>query len=111
MSRHNPKSLPPLILLRLATRLPDMLHPEYPVVSFLSVFLLLCSAPSHFRVSVILFSLTLKTQFFIQARNVATISLILWLVVLSIIRGVDSIAWADNVEIKLLVWCDISKPC
>jgi len=27
---------------------------------------------------------------------------------MNIIRGVNAIAWADNVDIKLLVWCDIT---
>ncbi|GJJ09288.1 hypothetical protein Clacol_003510 [Clathrus columnatus] len=31
-----------------------------------------------------------------------------WLAVMNIIRGVDSIAWAGNVDIKLQVWCDIT---
>ncbi|KIJ25319.1 hypothetical protein M422DRAFT_62264 [Sphaerobolus stellatus SS14] len=62
-----------------------------PIASFLSVPLLLSSLPSHIR-----------------AGNIAIISLVAWLTVMSIIRGVNSIAWAGNVDIKLLVWCDIT---
>ncbi|KIJ47232.1 hypothetical protein M422DRAFT_205956 [Sphaerobolus stellatus SS14] len=63
----------------------------FPIVSFLSVPLVLCSLPSHIR-----------------AGSVSIISLIVWLTSLSIIRGVDSIAWAGNSDIKLVVWCDIT---
>ncbi|KIJ47231.1 hypothetical protein M422DRAFT_66561 [Sphaerobolus stellatus SS14] len=68
-----------------------MRHPEFPILSFLCVPLVLSSLPSHIR-----------------GGNVPTISLVVWLTTMSIIRGVNSIAWAGNVDAKLLVWCDIT---
>lgn len=68
-----------------------MQHLEFPIISFLLVFFLLCSLPSHIR-----------------ARNISLISLILWLTVTNIIHGVNSVVWAGNVAIQLQVWCDIT---
>ncbi|KIJ47233.1 hypothetical protein M422DRAFT_164105 [Sphaerobolus stellatus SS14] len=68
-----------------------MRHPEFPIVSFLLLPLILASLPSHIR-----------------SRSIPMISLSLWLALLNIIRGVNAIAWAGNVDIKLLVWCDIT---
>ncbi|KIJ25317.1 hypothetical protein M422DRAFT_193606 [Sphaerobolus stellatus SS14] len=68
-----------------------MKHPEFPIVSFLLVPFLLSSLPSHVR-----------------AKSVAIISLVAWLTVMNLIRGINSIIWADNVVIKLQVWCDIT---
>ncbi|EJD43537.1 STE3-domain-containing protein [Auricularia subglabra TFB-10046 SS5] len=64
---------------------------ELPIFSFLSIFLVLLPSPWHWK-----------------ARNVATLSLIAWIVVCSIVRGVNSIIWMDNVVIRYRVWCDIS---
>lgn len=68
-----------------------MQHLEFPIVSFLVVFLLLCSLPSHIR-----------------AQSISLISLIFWLAAANIIHGVNSIVWAGNVSIRLEVWCDIT---
>jgi len=53
-------------------------------------------------------ALSLLSHEIVQAGNVSTISLVIWLSAMTIIRGVNSIAWAGNVDVKLLVWCDIS---
>ncbi|KAF8512953.1 STE-3-like pheromone receptor [Hysterangium stoloniferum] len=68
-----------------------MRHPEFPVVSFLLLPFLLASLRSH-----------------IKARSVATVSLVVWLSLYNIIRGINSIVWANNTTIRLLVWCDIT---
>ncbi|KAF8578629.1 STE3-domain-containing protein [Ramaria rubella] len=68
-----------------------MLHPEFPVAAFISIPLVLCSLPSHIR-----------------AGSVCTLALIAWLAIVSTIRGVNSLVWAGNVDVRLLVWCDIT---
>ena len=74
--------------------IPRPLHPMSPVpqafASFLAAALVLIPSPSHGR-----------------ARNVPTLSLILWLFVLNVAHGVNVIVWWDNLEVKLLIWCDI----
>lgn len=66
-------------------------HYELPIVSFLAVILVLLPLPWHWK-----------------ARNVATLSLIAWLVVINFMRGVNSIVWMDNVRIHYRWWCDIT---
>ncbi|PSS11043.1 hypothetical protein PHLCEN_2v3339 [Hermanssonia centrifuga] len=44
-----------------------------------------------------------------KARNVPTISMIIWLCLVNITRAVNAIVWRDNLDLKLLVWCDIGK--
>lgn len=61
-------------------------------VSFLAAVLVLIPLPTHWR-----------------ARNVPTVSLILWLFALNVAHGVNVIVWWDNVQLKLLVWCDIGS--
>ncbi|KAF8587699.1 fungal pheromone STE3G-protein-coupled receptor [Ramaria rubella] len=68
-----------------------MRRPELPIVSFLSIPLLLASLPSHVR-----------------AGSVSTIALIAWLGVMSLIRGVNALIWANNFVVRLEVWCDIT---
>ncbi|KZV82019.1 fungal pheromone STE3G-protein-coupled receptor [Exidia glandulosa HHB12029] len=68
-----------------------MNHYELPVGAFLAVVLALLPLPWHWK-----------------ARNVATLSLIAWLVVVNLCRGVNSIIWLDNVRIHAHWWCDIS---
>ena len=46
-----------------------------------------------------------------RARNVAILSLIAWLFVVDLIYGVNTIVWAGNVEVRIVVWCDISMCC
>ncbi|KDQ16884.1 hypothetical protein BOTBODRAFT_30259 [Botryobasidium botryosum FD-172 SS1] len=43
-----------------------------------------------------------------RARNVATLSVAFWLFINNVIQGVNSIIWANDVEIKIPVWCDIT---
>lgn len=69
-----------------------MAYPILPISAFIGALLVLIPLPSHWR-----------------ARNYATISLVAWLFILDIIYGVNSAVWIDNVRIRLLVWCDISK--
>ena len=61
-----------------------------PFASFLAAVLVLIPLPGHWR-----------------ARNVATLSIIAWLFLVNVAHGVNTIAWAHNIEIKLVVWCDI----
>ncbi|KIY44535.1 fungal pheromone STE3G-protein-coupled receptor, partial [Fistulina hepatica ATCC 64428] len=68
-----------------------MKYPELPLFAFLTAFLVLIPIPWHWR-----------------ARNVATLSIIAWLFVVNFIYGVNALLWADNVEIKAVVWCDIA---
>ncbi|TBU29733.1 pheromone A receptor-domain-containing protein [Dichomitus squalens] len=58
--------------------------------SFLAATVVLIPLPSHSR-----------------ARNVPTISLIVWLFVLNVAHGVNVIVWWDNLELRLLIWCDV----
>ncbi|KAG8732113.1 hypothetical protein FRC12_019415, partial [Ceratobasidium sp. 428] len=43
------------------------------------------------------------------ARNVATLSIIAWLSLINITRGINAIVWADTVVVKYPVWCDITS--
>ncbi|CAL1697592.1 unnamed protein product [Somion occarium] len=61
-----------------------------PIGSILAALLVLLPLPGHWR-----------------ARNVPTISIIAWLFVINVAHAVNTIAWAHNVDLKLLVWCDI----
>ncbi|KIK94950.1 hypothetical protein PAXRUDRAFT_11742 [Paxillus rubicundulus Ve08.2h10] len=67
------------------------MHREFPPVAFLAAALLFLPLPWHWR-----------------ARNVATLSIIVWLFVLNIIYGVDALIWGNNVNIVATVWCDIT---
>ncbi|KZV83952.1 fungal pheromone STE3G-protein-coupled receptor [Exidia glandulosa HHB12029] len=64
---------------------------ELPIVSFAAAILVLLPLPWHWK-----------------ARNVATLSLIGWLFICNIIRGINSIIWMNNVAIHFHVWCDIA---
>ncbi|KAH9919596.1 pheromone A receptor-domain-containing protein [Fomitopsis serialis] len=59
--------------------------------AFIAAILVLIPSPAHWR-----------------ARNVAILSLIAWLVVVDLIYGVNTIVWSGNVEVRLVVWCDIT---
>jgi hypothetical protein len=65
---------------------------ELPICSFIGVVLVLIPLAWHWR-----------------ARNVATLSTIAWLAITNFTHGVDSIVWANNIIIRIPVWCDISK--
>ena len=68
-----------------------MRYPEFPVGAFLAAFLVLIPLPAHWR-----------------SRNIATVSIIVWLFAMDVIYGVNTIVWDGNVRKHLLVWCDIS---
>ncbi|KAI0350982.1 fungal pheromone STE3G-protein-coupled receptor [Trametes cingulata] len=58
--------------------------------SFLAAVLVLVPLPWHWR-----------------ARNIPTLSLIAWLFMVNVAHGVNVILWWGNLEIKLVIWCDI----
>jgi pheromone a factor receptor len=64
---------------------------ELPICSFAAFILVLFPLPRQWR-----------------ARNIATITAILWIAITNLIHGINSIIWSGNVEVKFLVWCDIS---
>ena len=68
------------------------MRPELPVLSFLCLVLLIALTFLH-----------------ANSRNVAVIALIVWLLVCSLIQGVDNVLWSGNTAIRLSVWCDISE--
>ncbi|KAH9837844.1 putative fungal pheromone GPCR, STE3-type [Rhodofomes roseus] len=61
-----------------------------PLGSFLAAVLVLVPLPAH-----------------IKARNLATVAIILWLSAVNLAQGINTVIWADNVEIKAVVWCDV----
>lgn len=69
-----------------------MRYPEFPVGAFIAAVLVLVPLPAHWR-----------------SRNIATVSIILWLFALDIIYGVNTIVWDGNIFKRLIVWCDISE--
>lgn len=71
-----------------------MMHAELPVGAFVAALLSLAPLPWHWR-----------------ARNVSTISLIVWLFVMNVIAGVNAIIWRDSAMIMATVWCDIGEAC
>lgn len=68
------------------------MRPELSILSFLCAVLLVGLAPLH-----------------VQARNIAILALIAWLLVCSIIQGVDSIVWSSDIVVRSPGWCDISE--
>ena len=67
-----------------------MRYPIFPVGAFIGVFLVLIPALWHWR-----------------ARNVPTVSLIMWLFTLNVVYGVNSLIWSDNIRDKAPMWCNI----
>ncbi|KAH8101256.1 putative fungal pheromone GPCR, STE3-type [Cristinia sonorae] len=61
-----------------------------PFGAFLAALLVLIPLPGHWR-----------------ARNIPTLSIIAWLFVINVTHGINTIAWSDNFDMKLAVWCDI----
>jgi len=43
-----------------------------------------------------------------KARNVATLSIIIWLALINVVRGVNALVWSSSVVVKYPVWCDIT---
>ena len=66
------------------------MHAELSVGAFIATVLVLVPLPWHWR-----------------ARNVATLSMIVWLFVSNVIYGVNSIIWAGSVSNSAPVWCDV----
>ncbi|KAI0270664.1 GPCR fungal pheromone mating factor [Gloeopeniophorella convolvens] len=64
---------------------------ELPVVSFLSLALLLIILPGQ-----------------IKSNTVPAVSIIAWLFFSNLIHGVNSIIWSGNTDEHALVWCDIA---
>lgn len=54
-------------------------------------------------------AILLIALFFLHAksRNVAVLALIGWLLVCSIVQGVNSVVWVGNAVDRAPVWCDI----
>ncbi|KAF9468421.1 GPCR fungal pheromone mating factor [Collybia nuda] len=67
------------------------MYPEFAPIALIAAASVLIVLPWHWR-----------------AGNVATLSLVFWLFITNLIYGVDAIVWADNVEIIIPVWCDIT---
>ncbi|RXW17912.1 hypothetical protein EST38_g7942 [Candolleomyces aberdarensis] len=71
--------------------MPSTWHPELPFFAFLSAVLVLIPLPWHW-----------------QARNVATLSMIFWLFVVSLIYGINTIVWRGHARDVAPVYCDIA---
>ncbi|KAL4077892.1 GPCR fungal pheromone mating factor [Scleroderma citrinum] len=67
------------------------MHAELPVCAFIAAFLVLVPLPWHWH-----------------ARNVATLSMIVWLFVSNVVYAVNSIIWAGNVLDSAPIWCDVT---
>lgn len=68
------------------------MHPEIPVLCFVSVTLSL--APLFW---------------YLRARNIAALAIGIWLSITNLTYAVNALAWAENADIKASVWCDICK--
>ncbi|WVR04395.1 hypothetical protein IAU60_001397 [Kwoniella sp. DSM 27419] len=69
-----------------------MRHPDYPFWASAALIIVALPAPWHFR-----------------ARNIATLSLILWLTLANLCTFVNTIIWKDNYDDCNPIWCDISS--
>ena len=58
-------------------------------------------------VATILVLVPLPTQ--LRDRNFATLSLLAWLFLVNVYRGIDAIVWLDDAVVRGPVWCDIGK--
>ena len=67
-----------------------MQHAELPVGAFLAAFVVLIPFSWHWR-----------------ARNIPTLSIIIWLFLDNFILGMNTIIWAGNVRPIVPLWCDI----
>lgn len=72
----------------------DPTYPLYPTACILSSAMLL---------------LALVTNCVRKNWNLGVAFLCFWLFIENLTRGVDSIIWSDNSDIKLYVYCDIGK--
>ncbi|KAJ6580587.1 pheromone A receptor-domain-containing protein [Mycena sp. CBHHK59/15] len=66
------------------------MHPELALGAFLASALVLVPLPWHWR-----------------ARNIATLSIIVWLFVSNLTYAINSIIWSGSVDEVVPVWCDI----
>lgn len=71
----------------------DPTFPLVPIANFLACIIVLLSLS--------------KSMF--QSWNVGVCSFAIWMVATSLIKAVDSIIWAGNVENVAPVWCNISE--
>ena len=67
-----------------------MQNASLPVVAFLAAFLVIIPLPWHWR-----------------ARNVGTLAIMVWLFIMNVVYGVNTIVWAGNVDDPAPIWCDI----
>lgn len=65
---------------------------EISVLSFISAALVLFPLPWYFR-----------------ARNIAAMSIGVWLFVVNIVYAIDALRWAGPYRVPFLLWCDISE--
>ena len=72
----------------------DPTYPLYPIACILASIMLL---------------LVLLTSLVRQSWNLGVAFLCFWLFFENITGAIDSVIWADNTDIKLLVYCDIGK--
>lgn len=78
---------------RSSSLLINMILPgSLPAGAFIAAVLVLVPLPAHWR-----------------ARNVATVSLIVWFFMTNMIYFVNSLVWSDNSVPRLRVWCDIGE--
>lgn len=66
------------------------MRPELAILSFLCLVLLAALTLLH-----------------ANSRNTAVLSLIGWLLVSTLVQGVNSVVWAGNVDVRSPAWCDI----
>ncbi|KAJ7164158.1 putative fungal pheromone GPCR, STE3-type [Mycena filopes] len=66
------------------------MHPELAIGAFLASGIVLLPLPGHWR-----------------ARNIATVSIVVWLCFVNLTFAINSIVWSGNVNIVVPVWCDI----
>lgn len=62
-----------------------------------------------FAIAVLLVFLPLPFLFRAKNRNIALLSLAIWIVQRNIFQGINAVLWSDNVVIKWAVYCDISE--
>jgi len=73
--------------------LQDSTYPLYPIAS------IMCS---------VALTLLLATQYIRQSWNIALLLLCVYLIVGNLCYGINTIVWARDWDVKLLVYCDIS---
>lgn len=69
-----------------------MRHPDYVAFSFLAAVAVSLPVPWHWR-----------------AKNIATLSIIFWLLSANLVIFVNAIIWADNYDDLSPLWCDICE--